>query len=131
LRGEFDDVVDRLTPDAPGDAVDTLLPAEEPQVERAAPAPLTEPQAAPAVEPTPPLSFELELPATDAVQHTVAAGEVDAPAPAEVLDTRFALVDECRAIGDLEMARDLLREIAAEGDDASRQRAQAMLAELG
>ncbi len=81
-----------------------------------------------------------EAAATEATAATAAeaaeAAEAVAPAraeaaPAEVVDTRFALVDECRAIGDVEMARDLLREIVAEGDTASRERAEAMLAELG
>ncbi|WP_297914224.1 FimV/HubP family polar landmark protein, partial [Thiomonas sp.] len=67
------------------------------------------------------------------------AGEAREPAsapeadqqPAEAVDTRFALIDEFRALGDTDMARDLLREIVAESDGPTRARAEAMLAELG
>ncbi|MHB1690029.1 MAG: FimV/HubP family polar landmark protein [Thiomonas sp.] len=47
------------------------------------------------------------------------------------LDTRLALVEECRAMGDVDMARNLLGEIIAESDGETKVRAQRMLAEIG
>jgi pilus assembly protein FimV len=46
------------------------------------------------------------------------------------LDTRLALVEECRAMGDVDMARNLLGEIIAESEGATKARAERMLAEL-
>ncbi|OIQ86131.1 hypothetical protein GALL_320020 [mine drainage metagenome] len=145
--GEFDDALELLAPGGAADAVDTLLPAEEPKAVAGA-EPIgtspVEPTVESAIEatrqPAQPLHFELELPSIEqapveqappATPEPAAAQAAAEAAPAEVVDTRFALVDECRAIGDVEMARDLLREIVAEGDTASRERAEAMLAELG
>jgi FimV-like protein len=42
----------------------------------------------------------------------------------------LALVEECRAMGDLDMARNLLGEIIAESDGATKERAEKMLSEL-
>ncbi len=47
------------------------------------------------------------------------------------LDTRLALVEECRAMGDVDTARNLLGEIIAESDGETKLRAQRMLAEIG
>ncbi len=47
------------------------------------------------------------------------------------LDTRLALVEECRAMGDVDTARNLLGEIIAESDGETKMRAQRMLAEIG
>ncbi len=50
---------------------------------------------------------------------------------AQGLDTRLALVEECRSMGDLDTARHLLQEIIAESDGETRAQAQKMLADLG
>ena len=52
------------------------------------------------------------------------------PGASQGLDTRLALVEECRAMGDLDMARNLLGEIIAESDGATKERAEKMLSEL-
>ncbi|MDE2121521.1 MAG: fimbrial protein FimV, partial [Betaproteobacteria bacterium] len=97
-----------------------------------------EPPTQPPAEPAP-LEFDLgnlglqapgQPPATAAAPHEPA----ELPAlelPAEGLDTRLALVEECRAMGDLETARNLLHEILAESDGATRAQAEKLLAELG
>jgi pilus assembly protein FimV len=154
--GDAADTVDTLLPvDEAAPAAPEAATAPVPAAEAAAGVA----ERAAGAEAAPPLHFELELPpvhetpvaapeaaapaaaaaaeataadAAEAAEAAEAAAPVSAEAaPAEVVDTRFALVDECRAIGDVEMARDLLREIVAEGDTASRERAEAMLAELG
>ena len=57
---------------------------------------------------------------------------VGAPAePAQALDTRLALVEESRAMGDLDTARHLLHEIIAESDGETRAAAEKLLAQLG
>ena len=72
---------------------------------------------------TPP-EHEPELPAAPAVAP-------DTAGPAQGLDTRLALVEECRAMGDLETARNLLHEILAESEGETRAQAEKLLAELG
>ncbi len=92
-----------------------------------------------------PLEFDLgalslDLPGGPTAVQAPAAPEVSAPhaalqpqakpAASQGLDTRLALVEECRAMGDLDMARNLLGEIIAESDGATKERAEKMLSEL-
>jgi pilus assembly protein FimV len=86
-------------------------------------------------------SLSLDLPASGASTSPVApvsrdaahAGPLTEPMPesADDLDTRLALVAECRAMGDLDTARNLLREIIAESGGEAKARAEKMLVELG
>ena len=86
-------------------------------------------------------SLSLDLPASGASTPPVApvsrdaahAGPLTEPMPdsADDLDTRLALVAECRAMGDLDTARNLLREIIAESGGEAKARAEKMLVELG
>ena len=84
------------------------------------------PPAAPSTTAEPaPLEFDLGLP-------PVAEPSPPAPAePAQALDTRLALVEESRAMGDLDTARHLLHEIIAESDGETRAQAEKLLAQLG
>lgn len=95
------------------------------------------------------LSLDLEPPKLDAptqqsVEHddgldAAPAVPLEAPtlvphadaASADSLDTRLELVEECRAMGDLDMARSLLGEIIAESDGPTRAHAETLLAQLG
>ncbi|WP_018914457.1 FimV/HubP family polar landmark protein [Thiomonas sp. FB-6] len=88
-----------------------------PAAEAAAPAPA----ATAAPEPAP-LEFDLGLPPVS--EHAPAE-------PAQALDTRLALVEESRAMGDLDTARHLLHEIIAESDGETRAAAEKLLAQLG
>ncbi len=90
----------------------TLPPAAEPAAP-AAPSTAKEPA---------PLEFDLGLPPV---------AEPAPPAPAQALDTRLALVEESRAMGDLDTARHLLHEIIAESDGETRAQAEKLLAQLG
>ncbi|WP_297914156.1 FimV/HubP family polar landmark protein [Thiomonas sp.] len=76
---------------------------------------------APAAEPTA-LEFDLGLPPV---------AEPAASLPAQGLDTRLALVEESRAMGDLDTARHLLQEIIAESEGETRAQAEKLLAQLG
>ncbi len=77
--------------------------------------------AAPAAEPAP-LEFDLGLPPVTEPAPSV---------PAQGLDTRLALVEESRAMGDLDTARHLLHEIIAESEGETRAQAEKLLAQLG
>ncbi|MDE2478345.1 MAG: LysM peptidoglycan-binding domain-containing protein [Betaproteobacteria bacterium] len=89
----------------------TLPPAVEPAAP-AAPSTAAEPA---------PLEFDLGLPPVSE----------PSAAPAQALDTRLALVEESRAMGDLDTARHLLHEIIAESDGETRAQAEKLLAQLG
>ena len=90
----------------------TLAPAAEPAA----------PSAPPAASEPAPLEFDLGLPPV---------AEPSPSAPAQALDTRLALVEESRAMGDLDSARHLLHEIIAESDGETRAQAEKLLAQLG
>ncbi len=94
-----------------------------------------EPQSEPPTKEPAPLEFDLgslSLHAPEELPHPTAA---ETPASGAVkgagLDTRLALVEECRAIGDVDTARNLLHEILAESDGETRAQAEKLLAELG
>jgi pilus assembly protein FimV len=76
---------------------------------------------APTAEPAA-LEFDLGLPP---------AAETAPSPPAQGLDTRLALVEESRAMGDLDTARHLLHEIIAESEGETRAQAEKLLAQLG
>ncbi|MBW4046816.1 MAG: FimV family protein [Proteobacteria bacterium] len=86
-------------------------------------------------------SLSLDLPASGAStppvepvsRDTAHAGPLTEPMPdsSDDLDTRLALVAECRAMGDLDTARNLLREIIAESGGEAKARAEKILVELG
>ena len=86
-------------------------------------------------------SLSLDLPAHSALTphvepvrgETGLAGPTTEPMPesSNDLDTRWALVEECRAMGDLETARNLLREIVGESAGEAKARAEKLLVELG
>ena len=100
-----------------------------------APAPQhTPPVPAPAAAEPPPLEFDLGGLSLEPLQPPAGAAQPEAAAtaqPAGSLDTRLALVEECRAMGDLETARNLLHEILAESEGETRAQAEKLLAELG
>jgi pilus assembly protein FimV len=81
---------------------------------------LTPPDAGPTLEP---VEF-------DAAPAPAPAAAAESATP-EGIDTRFELVEEFTAMGDHDMARNLLGEIAAESEGATRARAEKLLAELG
>lgn len=85
------------------------------------------PAAAAPVAAAPMADHAVEPPDTQPGEDDTADQILAAPA----VDTRLALVEECRALGDEPMARELLNEIIADGDADARERAQKMLAELG
>ncbi len=67
------------------------------------------------------LSLDLDTPADSG----------SAPAGAEALATKLSLAEEFHAIGDVDGARSLVREVLAEADGDLRERAERLLAELG
>jgi pilus assembly protein FimV len=100
--------------------------------------PAATPSAAPAPAPSAPaddgnaLSFDLggislDLPASPAAaSSSVSAGDVGSEA-----DTKLALADEFRQIGDIEAARQLVSEVIASASGDLKAKAQRLLSELG
>ena len=84
------------------------------------------------------LSLDLNAPvkpmaaasSASALQSTIDADDGFAAAQKDPLETKLALADEFKAIGDTEGARTLVEEVVAEASGALKARAQAMLADL-
>ncbi len=72
------------------------------------------------------LSLDLEVPTTGAALSKTAT----AAAPAGPLETKFALAEEFRALGDPDGARSLANEVVAQADGALKTKAQAFLNSL-
>lgn len=127
----------------PGDGADAA-PAET-RAPAAPPAPPAPAAAAPAAGGLPPsiqgLSLDLGSPAGAPATPPAAAPAARAPAPAmppppaaQLLDdpmaVKLAIAEEFRAIGSIDAARELAREVAALADEPLQSRAQQLIAQL-
>jgi pilus assembly protein FimV len=75
--------------------------------------------------------LSLDLPKTPAATHTpTASAAIDAGLSGDPLETKLALAQEFREIGDNDGARSLAQEVAAEASGALKARAQRMVADL-
>ncbi len=137
--GVATDVPNAAAPSAPTATVQQAPALEEPDLNlqfdlsslSAEPAAAGRDAATPPATEPPPLEFDLGNLGLEPLPEPTAPVAPSPGLPAQSLDTRLALVEECRAMGDLETARNLLHEIIAESEGETRVQAEKLLAELG
>ena len=75
------------------------------------------------------ISLDLDSPTTEGQEITTEAGGLSASAE-DPLETKFALAEEFRAIGDVDGARSLAEEVLAQSSGSLKGKAQAFLSAL-
>jgi len=73
------------------------------------------------------LSLDLDGPTTESESVTAAPASASAPDMEDPLETKFALAEEFRAIGDVDGARSLVEEVLAQSNGSLKAKAQAFL----